>query len=99
MRGGAVIGMQLGEFARSVVGTFRISARSRLEADVDPPGPERVDVAGPLGPLLGSRLRVRCGVGVGTGRAELCGLEWCRQSAAVGPGLPAPECSVQTMRR
>ena len=67
MCGGAIVEMLLSELARSVVGTFRISARRRLETDADPPGPERVDIVGPVGPLLGGRFRVRRGVGAGIG--------------------------------
>ena len=91
MRGCAVIEVQLGEFARSVVGTFRIGARSRLEANADLPRPERVDVAGPVGPLFGGRRRIRRGVGVSVGGTELCGREWYRQRGTMGPCSPAPE--------
>ena len=86
MRGGAVIEMRFGEFVRSVIGTFRVSVRGRLEADVDPPGPERVDLVGSVTPLLDGCFRVRCGVRVCVGRGRV---------ARVEVALPAWDCGTR----
>ena len=92
MRASAVIEIHRGDFARAVINALCVNARSCLMTDSDPPGPERVDVVGPVGPLFDGRVNAQCRIGVCVGGAKVRGRERYRHCGSVGSGLLASTC-------